>query len=193
MSFPQFERFHQTRRREQIQRFTQPGWCQRCRLASCQPLSLARCPHHRDNASTNGLGQLGPSGRDHGQVWVFGHKPGSAFGSRAGRGPTFTVVSWRKSCVLTDDATSSSSGSLAVSWHRLSLVDARTEKVEAAGIAPASQNSQIVSQHSDCVDTRPSCLHTACSDLALRELVAGWHMLTLAVRQRIINVARGAS
>ena len=36
---------------------------------------------HRDNASTNGLGQLGPGGRDHGQVWVLGHKPGSAFSS----------------------------------------------------------------------------------------------------------------
>jgi hypothetical protein len=36
---------------------------------------------HRDNVSTNSPGQLGPGGQDHGQVWEFGHKPGSAFGS----------------------------------------------------------------------------------------------------------------
>jgi hypothetical protein len=40
--------------------------------------------NRRDNASTNGFGQLRPGGEDHGQVWEFGHKPGSAFGSARG-------------------------------------------------------------------------------------------------------------
>jgi hypothetical protein len=57
--------------------------------------------------------------------------------------------------------------------------------MEAAGIAPAFQDPQVVSQHDGCVDTPPPCLHTACSDSALRELVAGWHRLTADVREKI--------
>jgi hypothetical protein len=37
--------------------------------------------HRSHDVGANGLGQVGPSGQDHGQVWVFGQNRGSAFGS----------------------------------------------------------------------------------------------------------------
>ena len=63
--------------------------------------------------------------------------------------------------------------------------------VEAAGIAPASHIPEVLTPHSTCVDTPPPCLHTACTDLALRELVASWHRLTPDVRETIVRIARG--
>jgi hypothetical protein len=60
-----------------------------------------------------------------------------------------------------------------------------------AGIAPASLNPQVVSPHDSCVNTPPPCLHTVCTDLALRELVASWHRLTPDVRETIVRIARG--
>jgi hypothetical protein len=36
----------------------------------------------------------------------------------------------------------------------------------------------------------PPCLHIACTDFALRELVACWHRLAADVRERIIELAR---
>jgi hypothetical protein len=63
--------------------------------------------------------------------------------------------------------------------------------VEAAGIAPAAQNSEADSQDSTCVDAPPPCLHIACADFGLRELVACWHRMTVDVRERIMRIARG--
>jgi hypothetical protein len=37
----------------------------------------------------------------------------------------------------------------------------------------------------------PPCLHTACTDFALRELVACWQQLSAGVRERIVRIARG--
>jgi hypothetical protein len=63
--------------------------------------------------------------------------------------------------------------------------------VEAAGIAPASQNPQIYSQQCTCGNSPPRCLHTACTDFGLRELVACWHTLASDVREKIVMLARG--
>jgi hypothetical protein len=59
--------------------------------------------------------------------------------------------------------------------------------MEAAEIKPASRNAQVIIQQSDCADTRRACLHLACTDLALRELVACWHRLTADVREKIVS------
>ena len=40
-------------------------------------------------------------------------------------------------------------------------------------------------------NTPAPCLHTACTDLALRELVSCWHRLTPDVRETIVRIARG--
>jgi hypothetical protein len=63
--------------------------------------------------------------------------------------------------------------------------------MEAAGIAPASRNTQAIMQQEGCVDTPPPCLHIACTDFGLRELVACWHTLAADVRERILMIARG--
>jgi hypothetical protein len=65
--------------------------------------------------------------------------------------------------------------------------------MEAAGIAPASQSSQAETQHGSYVDTPPPCLHTACTDLALRELVANWHRLTAVCREKIVEMSQNSS
>jgi hypothetical protein len=62
--------------------------------------------------------------------------------------------------------------------------------MEAAGIAPASQNPQDIVPQASCVDAPPPCLHIACNDLALRELVASWHGLAVDVREGIVRMAR---
>ena len=72
-------------------------------------------------------------------------------------------------------------------WQKLYLLTLS----RAAGIAPASRNPQVVMQHDRCVDTPPPCLHTACTDFALRELVACWQQLSADVRERIVRIARG--
>jgi hypothetical protein len=75
----------------------------------------------------------------------------------------------------------------------LSPVDACTEKVEAAGIAPAMGSLPDITQHRACVNGPAPCLHHVCTDLPLRDLVARWHLLTLEVREKIMEVVRGAS
>jgi hypothetical protein len=67
------------------------------------------------------------------------------------------------------------------------------KEVAAAGIAPASQIPQADTQHIGCIDASLRCLHTVCTDLALRALVASWHRLTPDVRERIMSVASGTS
>jgi hypothetical protein len=63
--------------------------------------------------------------------------------------------------------------------------------MEAAGIAPASKIPQAGTQHGSYVDTPPPCLHIACTDLALREMVACWHLLSVNVRETIVRISRG--
>jgi len=46
-------------------------------------------------------------------------------------------------------------------------------------------------QQGSCADTPLPCLHIACTDLALRELVANWHRLSADVRRKITEMARG--
>jgi len=65
-----------------------------------------------------------------------------------------------------------------------------TGDVEAAGIAPASQIPQIVSQHSTWLEQGYQSLHDVCTDAVLRELVANWHRLVPSVRAAILDLAR---
>jgi hypothetical protein len=69
--------------------------------------------------------------------------------ARPGREPPFTVASWRKSGLSSCDGTRSSSWSLDASCRSMSSGDACTEKVEAAGIAPASREALVTA--STCV------------------------------------------
>src|SRR5271157_4970404 len=46
-----------------------------------------------------------------------------------------------------------------------------------AGIAPARPKSQAASLHSICVEHGCRWLHYVCTDAALQELVASWHLL----------------
>ena len=71
-----------------------------------------------------------------------------------------------------------------------SLLDTCLEKVEAAGIAPASPFPQVISPHDTCVDHGRRWLHDVCNDAALRELVANWHRLTPSVKEAIMDLLR---
>ena len=62
--------------------------------------------------------------------------------------------------------------------------------MEAAGIAPASQIPQVVSQHDTCVEQGFQWLHYVCTDAALQELVANWHRLTSPVMDAIMALLR---
>jgi len=60
------------------------------------------------------------------------------------------------------------------------------QKVEAAGIAPASRIPQVVRPHTTCVEHGCQWLHYVCTDAALQELVANWHRLTPSVREKVM-------
>ena len=62
--------------------------------------------------------------------------------------------------------------------------------MEAAGIAPASQIPQVVSQHDTCVEHGCQWLHYVCTEEALQELVANWHRLTPAVREKKMELVQ---
>jgi hypothetical protein len=47
-----------------------------------------------------------------------------------------------------------------------------------------------LTQEDSCVDTNPPCLHLACTDLALRELVIAWRQLSAEARETIVKIAR---
>ena len=64
--------------------------------------------------------------------------------------------------------------------------------MEAAGIAPASQIPQVVSQHDTCVEHGCQWLHYVCTEEALPELVAAWHCLAPEVREKIMELVRSA-
>jgi hypothetical protein len=63
--------------------------------------------------------------------------------------------------------------------------------MEAAGIAPVFRIPQIDTQRISCVDAPLPCLHTACTNSALRELVTCWQRLTPHVRAAIMQLVRG--
>ena len=63
--------------------------------------------------------------------------------------------------------------------------------IEAAGIAPASLVPQVDIQHSHYVEPTWACLHIACTDFGLRELVANWHLLSPDAKETILGIARG--
>jgi hypothetical protein len=65
-----------------------------------------------------------------------------------------------------------------------------SKAVETAGIAPASQFSHVETQQGRYVDARTACLHAACTDFVLRELVANWHRLTQNVSAAILQLVR---
>jgi hypothetical protein len=109
--------------------------------------------------------------------------------ARPAREPTFAVASWRKRGLPLCDATPSQSEGLDVSWRLVASIDACTEKLEAAGIAPASRNPQGITQQGGCADTPAPCLHRACTDFRLHELVARWHTLASDVREGILRIA----
>jgi hypothetical protein len=58
--------------------------------------------------------------------------------------------------------------------------------MEAAGIAPASYVTQVLSQHDSCVEHGCQWLHHVCTDAALQELVANGRRLTRSVRTAIM-------
>jgi hypothetical protein len=62
--------------------------------------------------------------------------------------------------------------------------------VEAAGIAPGSLVPQVDTQQSHYVEPTWVCLHIACTDFGLRELVANWHRLSADARKTIVGIAR---
>jgi hypothetical protein len=103
--------------------------------------------------------------------------------ARLGRVPSSAVAAWRSKGLSSSDATPLQSRGLDGLGRLVSPVDACIEKVEAAGIAPASLNRHVFTLHSTCADTPPTCLHTACADLDLRELVASWHRLSADVSE----------
>ena len=63
--------------------------------------------------------------------------------------------------------------------------------MEAAGIAPEAPIPQVVLPHTTCVEQGCQWLHYVCTEEALQELVAGWRTLTPAVREKIMEAARG--
>jgi hypothetical protein len=65
-------------------------------------------------------------------------------------------------------------------------------EMEAAGIAPAAQIPQVVSQQDSCVEHGCQWLHYVCTDAALQELVVNWHRLTPSARTAIMDLARRA-
>jgi hypothetical protein len=65
-----------------------------------------------------------------------------------------------------------------------------TQVAKAAGIAPASRIPQADTPHDSCANTTLTCLHTACTGFALRELVSSWHRVTPDVRERIVAIVR---
>ena len=46
--------------------------------------------------------------------------------------------------------------------------------MEAAGIAPASRDTQVVLQSNRCVERWRQRLHDVCTDVTLQELVVNW-------------------
>jgi hypothetical protein len=134
---------------------------------------------------------IGPGGNDDGEVTIRFRNIGSAFGSshrtrhvaRCRLVTRFAFMVVRRnlfySIVLRRDSS-----------RRVDTI-LLFRQMEEAGIAPASRFSQADTQNDSYVEVPTNCLHTACSDLALRELVACSHRLSPDVRETIVRIARG--
>jgi hypothetical protein len=66
-------------------------------------------------------------------------------------------------------------------------------RIERAGEHNVATTIVTAIEHRACVNDRPPCLHHVCTDLVPRDLVARRHLLTLVVREKIMEVARAAS
>jgi hypothetical protein len=66
-------------------------------------------------------------------------------------------------------------------------------EMEAAGIAPASQESGCPSQPESCVAGEGAGLGIGWEDAALREIVAAWPRLSPEVREDIVRLVRGVT
>jgi hypothetical protein len=148
---------------------------------------------HRDNAITDDLGQLRPGGRDHGQVWVFGHKPGSAFGSARGT-RTGVCCRYLAEIVRVDERRNF----LVISEFRRALTLTAVCRRVYRKIGGDGNCTRVPTDASSL--SRTTC-ETSCTDLpelcrddaALREVVANWHRLTPDAGGKILGVVREAS
>ena len=113
---------------------------------------------------------------------------------RNDRGRFNTSSPFDASVDVTDARLRQSEGNRLSSAARLSStakLPARQAGAErAAGIAPANDVPQVVSQHDGCVEHWCRWLRYGCTEEALQELVAAWHGLAPEVREKIMAVAR---
>jgi hypothetical protein len=72
----------------------------------------------------------------------------------------------------------------------LAIQPVTTQEIEAARIAPASQNPQVLSPYGTCVEQGCQWLHYVCTEETLLELVAAWHGLAPEVREKIMELVR---
>jgi hypothetical protein len=66
-------------------------------------------------------------------------------------------------------------------------------RIERAGEQNVATTIVTAIEHRACVNDRPPCLHHVCTYLVPRDLVARRHLLTLVVREKIMEVARAES
>ena len=107
--------------------------CAHCRAALIMATILAR-------TLSGSLGQASTTAAKSGSLNTG---PVALSVARGGREPPLVVASWRRSVRSSFDASPSPSAATDVFRRPLSPVDACTEKVEAAGIAPASRLTQV--------------------------------------------------
>jgi hypothetical protein len=61
-------------------------------------------------------------------------------------------------------------------------------RIERAGERNVATTIVTAIEHRACVNDRPPCLHHVCTDLVPRDLVVRGHLLTLVVREKIMEV-----
>jgi hypothetical protein len=65
--------------------------------------------------------------------------------------------------------------------------------MQAAGIAPGAAFSPGSTQPDACVNIAPTSLHAVCTDVAVQALLSTCQVLSPAVREKLMEVPRGAS